>query len=65
MQELLSGSSKHRGKQSLGVRFHIKLLSLILKDLGQEYVSSPHKLSIKFDPIPCTVIFNYPHGFPI
>lgn len=36
MQELISGCSKHRGQQSLGVRFHIKLLSLILKDLGQD-----------------------------
>ena len=59
MQELVSGSSKHRGQQSLGVRFHIKLLSLILKDLGQEYASSPYKLYIKLNSILCDVIFNY------
>ncbi|OVA16107.1 DDT domain [Macleaya cordata] len=41
LQELMNGCSRRRGQYSLVVQFHIQLLSLIQKDIGEESTLSP------------------------
>lgn len=39
IRELTCGRRRRHGQASLVVRFHIQLISLIMKDMGDEYVS--------------------------
>lgn len=64
LQELVHGYNGPQGRHSVTAQLHIKLLTLILKDLGQKYAFSPWQFYVLIlDSLPYTGIVYYRQAF--